>query len=282
MLGAALFSVHFLAAAVVVVVVAPPVPEDEFFERKMLLPALLKDPLVALVGESCYVSLVEDFNIFTDVRCLKYAISKGLGLGIVVGGSIVKIPQILTIVAKRSARGLSLASYVLETMSCCIAFAYNWRQGNPFSTYGETCFLTIQNIIISLLILYYARRTAGTVLVALFYAALLQCLTTREIMPSWMVSSLYAATTIPLNLASKVPQIYANYVNKSIGQLSIFAVLNYFAGTTARVFTTMTELDDPLMLAGNVLASVLNGVLVIQVFMYWGKKMEDEKPTKAD
>jgi mannose-P-dolichol utilization defect protein 1 len=32
----------------------------------------------------------------TDGDCLKYALSKGLGLGIVVGGGIVKIPQVRT------------------------------------------------------------------------------------------------------------------------------------------------------------------------------------------
>lgn len=68
-----------------------------------------------------------DFNI-THVECLKYALSKGLGLGIVLGGAIVKIPQvrlypaqaevqaefpqIITLVSSGSARGLSLTAYV--------------------------------------------------------------------------------------------------------------------------------------------------------------------------
>ena len=30
-----------------------------------------------------------------DVECLKYSLSKGLGIGIVVGGSIMKVPQLL-------------------------------------------------------------------------------------------------------------------------------------------------------------------------------------------
>ncbi|KAI9255225.1 hypothetical protein BDA99DRAFT_442393 [Phascolomyces articulosus] len=244
----------------------------------MLLPAPLKEPIVALIGDQCYVSLVEDFDL-TDVPCIKYAISKALGFGIVVGGSIVKIPQILTIMNAGSARGLSLASYLLETLACCITFAYNWRQGNPFSTYGETCFLTVQNIIITLLILFYAQRYSETSLTLVGYIAILYGLT--YLIPFWVMSTLYAAT-IPISLASKVPQIYTNFINKSTGQLSVFAVVNYFAGTTARVFTTMTELDDPLMLTGNVLASVLNGILLIQVLLYWGKKLEDEKPRKAD
>ncbi|KAI8136728.1 hypothetical protein BJV82DRAFT_638587 [Fennellomyces sp. T-0311] len=257
---------------------APPVPTRDFFERKMLLPPPLKDPLVALIGDTCYVSLVEDFDL-TNVPCIKYAISKALGLGIVVGGSIVKIPQILTIINSGSARGLSLASYLLETLACCITFSYNWRQANPFSTYGETIFLTVQNIIITLLILFYGQRFGETLAALVGYVAVLYILT--SMIPSWVMASLYAAT-IPLSLASKVPQIYSNFANKSTGQLSVFAVVNYFAGTTARVFTTMTELNDPLMLSGNVLASVLNGVLMVQVFLYWGKKMEEEKPRKAD
>jgi hypothetical protein len=47
----------------------------------------------------------------------------------------------------------------------------------------------------------------------------------------------------------------------------------------------MTELDDPLMLAGNVLAATFNGILAIQVIVYWGKKSEHAvsgKPRKAD
>jgi mannose-P-dolichol utilization defect protein 1 len=55
----------------------------------------LSEPATALIGEKCYNTLIYDFNI-TDVECLKYALSKGLGFGIVLGGSIVKIPQVRT------------------------------------------------------------------------------------------------------------------------------------------------------------------------------------------
>lgn len=43
--------------------------------------------------QECYRTLIYDFDIL-DGPCLKYALSKGLGLGIVLGGSIVKIPQV--------------------------------------------------------------------------------------------------------------------------------------------------------------------------------------------
>jgi mannose-P-dolichol utilization defect protein 1 len=44
--------------------------------------------------QKCYSSLVENLNV-GDVDCLKYSLSKGLGIGIVVGGSIMKVPQLL-------------------------------------------------------------------------------------------------------------------------------------------------------------------------------------------
>jgi hypothetical protein len=104
------------------------------------IPWFLRQPATALIGEKCYTTLVYDFNV-TDVECLKYALSKGLGFGIVLGGSIVKIPQvcycsrerglavcfvcfvltvqIIKIMQSRSTRGLSLSAYVSYRQSVC-------------------------------------------------------------------------------------------------------------------------------------------------------------------
>jgi len=45
------------------------------------------------VVQECYTSLVENLDM-GDVQCLKYSFSKVLGIGIVVGGSVMKVPQI--------------------------------------------------------------------------------------------------------------------------------------------------------------------------------------------
>lgn len=57
------------------------------------IPSILREPAEALIGKRCYEVLVYDFDV-TNTECLKYALSKGLGLGIVLGGGIVKIPQV--------------------------------------------------------------------------------------------------------------------------------------------------------------------------------------------
>ncbi|KAI8978890.1 mannose-P-dolichol utilization defect 1 protein [Trametes punicea] len=243
------------------------------------LPWFVKDLGVSIVGEKCYTSIVENLD-FADIECLKYSISKGLGLGIVVGGSIMKVPQLLLIVTARSARGLSLTAYVLETLSYAITLAYSYRNGFPFSTYGENFFLTIQNVVITLLIVHYnpppslaarspAQRTILSIQIVLASAIALVVLP-----PSTL--ALCQIGTLPLSLFSKLPQIRQNHRAKSTGQLSAFAVISQIGGCLARLFTTATEVGDPIVSAGFALALALNIVLGLQMWLYWGKEEKDE------
>ena len=81
-------------------------------------------------------------------------------------------------------------------------------------------------------------------------------------------------TTLPLSLFSKIPQIRQNFRSKSTGQLSTFAVISQIAGCLARLFTTATEVGDSLLTAGFALALLLNIVLGVQLWVYWGKGEE--------
>ncbi|CAG8549180.1 3071_t:CDS:1 [Paraglomus occultum] len=233
----------------------------------MQLPGFVQEPAVQLIGDKCYTSLVEQFNV-GDVDCMKLVLSKVLGLGIVVGGSLLKFPQIVKIISNGSAQGLSFESYVLETAAYAISVAYNYRQQNPFSTFGESVFLTIQDIIILLLILNYRKSprllfAAGLIIVTLSYV-----LSNASIVNDTMIAWLQVAA-IPTGLVSKIPQIYTNYVNGSTGQLSALAVFGYMAGSLARIFTTITEVDDLIILTGFLLSTALNAILTLQMIIYW-------------
>ncbi|BFZ63053.1 hypothetical protein YB2330_004166 [Saitoella coloradoensis] len=211
--------------------------------------------------------------------CLKLAISKALGSGIVAASSIVKVPQILSILSAGSGAGISLLSYLLETTSFLISLAYNFRNGFPFSTYGETVFMCIQNLVITLLILHFGRKAGlGAGVLALFASAGYALFNSNYI-PHDLLSTLQLLT-IPISLGSKIPQILTNARNGSTGQLSAFAVFNYLAGSLARLYTTLTEVDDPLIFWGFLLSTGLNIVLASQVLMYWGKKGDASKAKK--
>ncbi|EPQ51137.1 mannose-P-dolichol utilization defect 1 protein [Gloeophyllum trabeum ATCC 11539] len=242
------------------------------------LPWFVRDLGVAIVGKKCYISLVENLNV-SDVECIKYSVSKGLGIGIVVGGSIMKVPQLLLILSARSARGLSLPAYVLETLAYAITLAYSFRNAFPFSTYGENLFLTAQNVLITLLIIYYApARPNQSKPLQLTVASLASALTGVALytLPTDILA-LLQLSTLPLSLFSKLPQIMQNYRAQSTGQLSAFAVLSQIVGCLARLFTTATEVGDPLVIAGFALALLLNGVLGAQLWIYWDKDIREKE-----
>jgi mannose-P-dolichol utilization defect 1 len=186
------------------------------------LPAPIRDLGVAIVGETCYKRLLLDVAL-DDTDCLRLAVSKGLGIGIVAASSIVKVPQILKLLRSRSADGVSFLAYLLETTAYLITLAYNFRNGFPFSTYGETALILGQNVVISVLVLNFSGRAA---LAAVFVAALAGSaglLFTDGVLDMPTLGLLQAGAGI-LGVASKVPQIAAIWQQGTTGQLSAFAV----------------------------------------------------------
>ena len=78
------------------------------------LPGPIRDLGTSIIGEKCYKAILLDVDI-ENTECLKLAVSKGLGIGIIGASSIVKVPQILKLVNSQSAAGISFLSYLLET-----------------------------------------------------------------------------------------------------------------------------------------------------------------------
>ncbi|KAJ3114346.1 hypothetical protein HDU96_002224 [Phlyctochytrium bullatum] len=206
---------------------------------------VLKGVLIPIVGEECSITLLKLSPDLIQSPCFSLLVSKGLGIGIIVGGAVVKVPQIIKIVGAASAEGVSLLSYALETLAILIALAYNYRGGNPFSTYGET-----QAALFALL---------SPALVSNATLVLLQ----------WL--------SIFIGSASKIPQIISNFLSGSTGQLSGISLGLQFVGSAARVFTTMREISDSVLIMGSIVAASLNGILFAQVLTSSPPKVEKKK-----
>jgi mannose-P-dolichol utilization defect 1 len=249
------------------------------------LPKPVEDLGIFLLdSEQCYNTLVRNADFVSSPECLSLGISKGLSWGIVGMSSIVKIPQILKLINSQSAEGISSSGYILETLSYVITIAYNFRSQFPFSTFGETVLITVQNIIVTaLLFLYSGKALYSALFVALISAAFTVLIDNSEGgLVNHQILSYLQASTIFLNLFSKVPQVYSNWVNKSTGALSAFAVFNYLLGSLARVYTTMKEVDDPIILASFLGSTILNFILALQVVQYWNAKAPNRKVAKKD
>lgn len=231
------------------------------------LPQPIRDLGVSLIGKTCYNSLLLELDMESK-ECLKLAISKGLGIGIITTSSVVKVPQILKLIKSRSAAGLSFLSYLLETFSYLISMAYNIRHGFPLSTFGEIDLILLQNVLIAALILHYNGKI---MLAACFIAGLASSIYMlfNPAIVDFKVLNYLQTSAGTLGIISKLPQIIDIWREGGTGQLSAFAVFNFLVGSLARVFTTFQEIDDKLVLYNYIAGFCLNAIVAIQMIYYW-------------
>uniref|UniRef100_A0A8C4MMR9 Mannose-P-dolichol utilization defect 1 n=1 Tax=Equus asinus asinus TaxID=83772 RepID=A0A8C4MMR9_EQUAS len=118
--------------------------------KRLLVPLLLP--------EKCYDQIFVQWDLL-HVPCLKILLSKVLGLSLVAGSLLVKLPQVFKILGAKSAEGLSLQSVMLELVALTGTMVYSITNIFPFSSWGEALFLMLQTITICFLILHYRGQT---------------------------------------------------------------------------------------------------------------------------
>ncbi|NP_001288639.1 mannose-P-dolichol utilization defect 1 protein isoform 2 [Mus musculus] len=89
-----------------------------------------------LLPEKCYDQLFVQWDLL-HVPCLKILLSKGLGLGIVAGSLLVKLPQVFKLLGAKSAEGLSLQSVMLELVALTGTVVYSITNNFPFSCFRQ-------------------------------------------------------------------------------------------------------------------------------------------------
>ncbi|KAJ9198874.1 hypothetical protein DTO164E3_4964 [Paecilomyces variotii] len=233
------------------------------------LPAPVHDAIISLIGSPCHSALVLDLDVTADPECTSLAISKALGVAIVSASAIVKVPQILKLIESGSSAGVSFVSYALETASLLITLSYSVRQNFPFSTFGETALIMIQDVVVGVLVLIFGGKSpAAAAFIAVVAASVYALLFNQTLVDAQTMAYLQAGAGA-LGVASKVPQIYTIWREGGTGQLSAFAVFNYLLGSLSRIFTTLQEVDDKLILYGFVAGFTLNLILAGQMLYYW-------------
>ncbi|XP_076581326.1 mannose-P-dolichol utilization defect 1b [Chaetodon auriga] len=227
--------------------------------------------------ESCYDEFFLNFN-FLDVPCLKIVLSKVLGIGIILGSVMVKLPQILKLMGAKSAEGLSFKSVLLELLAITGTMAYSIINKFPFSAWGEALFLMLQTVTIGVLIQHYGGRTSRGFLFLVVYFGLLVLLLS-PVTPVSVVTYMQASN-MPAIIISKLIQAASNFRNGHTGQLSAISVFLLFAGSLARIFTSLQETGDSLMAVTFVISSACNCIIALQVLYYWNSSPECKKKRK--
>uniref|UniRef100_A0A8C4QD28 Solute carrier family 66 member 3 n=1 Tax=Eptatretus burgeri TaxID=7764 RepID=A0A8C4QD28_EPTBU len=226
----------------------------------------LRRLLSFIVPDPCYERFFVRFDLLHG-PCLKILLSKCLGLGIIAGSVMVKVPQIVKIVKARSAVGISFNAIISELVAIAGTIAYSVVNKFPFSAWGEAFFLLMQTLIIGFFTQHYGGKTAKGMIFVVLYLAVLQLLLS-PITPLGVITFLQALN-MPAVISSKLLQAGTIYRTGHTGELSAITMILVFAGSLARIFTSLQETGDGLLVLTFVVASSCNGILVLQLLYYW-------------
>lgn len=197
-------------------------------------------------------------------------VSKGVGYATLAGSLLYKVPQVWRVLEKRSGEGISLSGLALETTGTVTGAIYSLRCRFPFSTFGESLFIPVQNWAIMALCIFYERAPALPWFAWFFLLLGSALLLLLPQCPMALLTTLNLAGT-PIMLSSRVPQLHMNWRNKSTGQLAPITLALQLLGNIARLFTTLVQVRDPVVLFGFLSATCLNGTLFFQWWYYRGK-----------
>lgn len=203
-----------------------------------------------------------------------------MGYGIVAGSIFVKVPQILKLLNNRSGDGLNIFAIFLELTAITLNLSYSYVKEFPFSSWGDVSFLAVQTVIVAALVLYYNGSKAKVYAFLAIYFTVAYTLMSG-LTPINILWSLQAAN-IPVLLTAKFSQAYTNYSNGNTGQLSAATCFMLFFGSLARIFTSIQETGDQLIIVTYVLSTLSNGVIVSQLLYYWNVGADDKKTATKD
>ncbi|KAI9917120.1 hypothetical protein PsorP6_012715 [Peronosclerospora sorghi] len=227
------------------------------------------DELVpGLLSPACFEAFVMHHD-FTNLACLKAVVSKALSYAIITGSLILKLPQILKIVAAKDVIGLTPSAFYMEVVLYLSSTVYNLLRGYPLSTWAENLVILAQNLVLVLLLwAYVAPKIALSTRVGLVLVFVAMTAGMLSIPPE--LQWLLASAGIPVSIVARIPQILSNFKQGHTGQLALITLVLNLAGSIARLFTTMQETGDPVQVAGFGVGILLNGTLVLQVLLFWG------------
>ncbi|TMW69461.1 hypothetical protein Poli38472_001617 [Pythium oligandrum] len=224
--------------------------------------------LFGVITPQCFDAFFTHHD-FANTDCIKFVVSKLLGYAIITGSFVLKLPQILKIIGAKDVTGLTPTSFYMEVLLYVSGTVYNVLKGYPVSTWGENLVILVQNIILVLLLWAYSTPkipiSTRLALVVTFVAVTTGMLLTPPELQWVLVSA-----GIPVTIVARIPQVISNFKQGHTGQLAFVTLVLNFGGTIARLFTTLQETGDQVQLIGLGVAIVLNGLLVLQVLLFWG------------
>uniref|UniRef100_UPI003AAEF91C mannose-P-dolichol utilization defect 1 protein-like n=1 Tax=Centroberyx gerrardi TaxID=166262 RepID=UPI003AAEF91C len=216
------------------------------------------------MSEKCYNEFFVNLH-FMHVPCLTIVLSKTVGFWIILDTLMAQLPQVLKIMRRGSAAGLSLTAVLLQLYAISCPVVYCMANNFPRFAWAERLFTLVQTVVIGFLILHYRGDTLKGLMFLLAYSGIMFLLGSYA--TAAVVSTMQASSVAAL-VASKVIQAGTNYSNGSTGQLSSISVFLVWASSLALIFVSLQDTGRSLNTLAHILSACLSCILLGQLFCY--------------
>ena len=125
-----------------------------------------------------------------------------------------------------------------------------------------------KNYVYIIIPIRYGGNSVMTVIFSLIYGATVFAITTPGLVPD-QVLWLGQAANIPMVVLGKLIQVIANFRQGHTGQLSAITIFMLTLGSMARVFTSIQETGDTVVISTYICSTMVNLILAGQVLYYW-------------
>ncbi|CAG5875075.1 unnamed protein product [Menidia menidia] len=216
-----------------------------------------------VMPEKCYEEILVNFH--WHVQCVMYVLTKAAGLWIMLDTLLAQLPQLLRVLWKGSAEGLSLTSALLQLYALSCPVIYAKANNFPFFAWADRLLTVAQAAAIVFLILHYRGETLKGLLLLPGCGGVMLLLASRA---AAKVVTLIQASSSVAAIASKAVQTFTNYSHGHTGQLSGLSVALTGVGSLGVVVVSLQEAGGSLATLLDTLSAGLSLLLLAQVLCY--------------
>jgi mannose-P-dolichol utilization defect 1 len=211
----------------------------------------------------------DDDRQVVAVECWNKLLAKVLGLAIISGACLNKVPVIRNLLKARSSAGFTRPAVLMDVVMVVNSSLYGYLHGYPWTAYGENLALSVQCLIVAFLTyrlsdnpIPSAEKVLVVVGLAVYVALTLCCLPVRH-------RQILITSSIPMTIyASGSMILEANKLKHTGSQSAITTSMN-LVGSVIRILTTIQEVGwDYALLSGYVVGTVLCLAQLVQIVVY--------------
>jgi mannose-P-dolichol utilization defect 1 len=202
-------------------------------------------------------------------ECWNKLLAKVLGLAIITGACLNKIPVIRNLLRAQSSAGFARSAVLVDLVMVVNSSLYGYMHGYPWTAYGENIALSVQCLIVAILTYRLSDNPIPSVekvlaVVGLFaYVSLTLCyLPVRH-------RQVLITSSIPMTIYASGSMILEASKLKHTGSQSFITISMNLIGSVIRILTTIQEVGwDYALLSGYTVGAVLCLAQLVQIVAY--------------